>query len=104
MSNDFGIYDYALSKVSIINSNKGMLLFLFSLYEIDTDEVRFFLSDTEGQNNDEKAIFLHPQSDQLICIPLKDELYEKLVGLDSILIYEIDWVTGAPLNQYTAHK
>lgn len=104
MSDNFGIYDYALSKVSIIDSNKGMLLFLFSLYEVDTDEVRFYLSDTEGANKDQKALFLHPQSDQLISIPLKDELYEKLENVDTILVYEIDWVTGAPVNQYTAHR
>lgn len=104
MANNFGIYDYALSKVSIIDSKKGMLLFLFSLYEIDTDEVRFFLSDTEGAKKDQKALFLHPQSDQLISIPLKDELYNKLKEIDTIVVYEIDWATGAPINQYTAHK
>lgn len=104
MSDNSGIYDYALSKVNFIESEKGILLFIYSLYEIETEDVRFFLSDTEGKNKDEKALILHPPSDRTIKIEIKDELYDKISKVNEIIVYEIDWATGTPSKSYSCFK
>tara|TARA_Y100001960_G_scaffold334141_1_gene445720 strand:+ start:8380 stop:8694 length:315 start_codon:yes stop_codon:yes gene_type:complete len=104
MSDDIEIYKHALSNVNFMKTEDGFLLFLFNLFEVNTSDVRFYLSNKEGENKNEKALIFVPPSDQTIRVSLTDELYEDLKNEKVIKIYEIDWVTGKAMRSYRAYK
>ncbi len=104
MNEDIEIYKHALSNVNFMKTDKGYLLFVFNLFEVNTEEVRFYLSDKEGDNKDEKSLIFVPPSDQTIRISLSDELFEDLQNEKAIKVYEIEWSTGKAIRSYRAYK
>lgn len=94
------IYEQAISNVNFIVTDDEINLFIFNLYEINNDNVKFFLSE---ENEDERFLYLHPPSDQIINIEISDEeVYQKLKEKKVITIFEIDWTTGDVANYYNA--
>lgn len=104
MNEDIDIYKHALSNVNFMETEEGFFLFVFNLFEVNTSEVRFYLSDDDGVFKKDKVIVFIPPSDQEIKISLSDELYEKLKNEKTIKIYEVDWSTGQATRSYRAYK
>ncbi len=102
MNNENNIYDHALNNVNFAISSQGVMLFIFSLLEVNTDDVRFYVSDSEGENKDEKRLVLVPPSDQSVNITLSDEIYGQLQDTKIIKVFEIDWATGQAVKTYNA--
>lgn len=102
MDSENNIYEHALNNVNFAISSKGVMLFIFSLLEVNTDDVRFYVSDREGENKNEKRLVLVPPSDQSVNITLSDEIYSQLKDVKIIKVFEIDWATGQALKTYNA--
>lgn len=98
---EIDIYDHALSKVTLLDAEDGFCLFLFNLYEVNNKDIRFFLSE---EDDSERVLSLHPPSDQLIKIKLKEDIYQKLKDIKVIKVFEVDYISGQCLQTYNVFR
>lgn len=99
--NDVNIFEHAISNVNFVESEDGLLLFIYATFEVNSDDVRFYL-DVE---NEKKSLLIHYPSDNIITIEIKsDEIYQKLNSENLLRIFEIDTVDGEMVSYYNAIK
>jgi len=98
---ELNIFEHAIANVNFVKSEEGLMLFVYSTFEVNTDDVKFYID----KKDDEMMFFLHYQSDNIITILLETkELYDQIKEEKSIRVFEIDMVDGDMLNYYYATK
>ncbi len=96
---DVNIFKFTVSNISFVDSEDGVLLFIYSAYEVNTDDVRFVLTNQNGT----MELMLHYQSDNVVTIKIENEtLFQRLQESNMLKIFEVDFVDGDILNYYNA--
>lgn len=95
---EINIFEHAISNVNFADSEDGVLLFIFSTFEVNTNDVKFYVDDQDGK----KQLMIHYQSDNVITIPIKnDETYDKIKKSKLIRVFETDTIDGDMVSYYT---
>lgn len=91
------LFDYAVSNVSFVDFGEGLSLLVFSTFEINNNDVKFYVLD------EQPILQIHYPSDSVMSVTIEDEdVYNELKRINKIRIYEIDMVTGEMGNFYIA--
>lgn len=96
---EVNIFEHAISNVNFVESEKGLLLFIYTTFEVNTNDVRFYIDKDEDKN----TFLLHYPSDNMITIAIKNEdTLKKLESTKLLRVFEIDVVDGEIVNYYNA--
>lgn len=98
---DINIFEHAISNVNFMEKDGELMLFIYTTFEVNVDDVRFYLDEEDGN----QSLLLHYPSDLMITIPLKNEdIYKKLRKSKILRVFEVDTVDGSLVVNYNAVK
>ena len=98
---EINIFEKSVSNVNFVENENGILLFLYTTFEVNTSDVRFYMD----KEDDKMSLLLHFPSDNMIVVEIEDEdIYNKIVNVKTIKVFEIDRVDGEMVNYYAASK